>query len=171
MVFVNGFDDQIHSASPVGTWNAAFDTTVFRTGSTSLRATATNLAGANLGTASCHPGRRRRHRHPRQCDPVQHVSSAQVGWFFLSDNGSHDARHGRAQPEHRGVDRLPGQLGRDLLGTVTLSGSAILSNTWGYWETKCVLSDTVGEVHVRYNGTAVLDLTGAGHQERRAPRR
>src|SRR3954451_16748725 len=131
IVFVNGFDDQIHRARPVGTWHAAFDNTVLRTGSTSLRATATNLAGANLGLLAI----------PGGGDAtvilgstiLSSVSSAQVGWFFLSDNG---ATMHVTVTLNLGTGVLTvfrGTSAGTSLGTVTLSGSAILSNVWGYW--------------------------------------
>jgi hypothetical protein len=48
-----------------------------------------------------------------------------------------------------------------VIGSATLTGAPLLANTWTYWEFKITLSDAVGEVHVRNNGVAVLDLTGA----------
>lgn len=48
--------------------------------------------------------------------------------------------------------------GSTLLGT---SGVISLQNdTWYFLEFKVIISDTVGEMHITINGTAVLDLTG-----------
>jgi len=47
-------------------------------------------------------------------------------------------------------------------GTIIATSAIVLQvNTWGYVEMSAIVSDTVGAVTVRLNGTAVITLTGA----------
>jgi hypothetical protein len=156
----------MHSTQPIGSATSAqiaLSTSVFRTGTTSLRIThsSVTLAGTN-GQALPIPGG----------GDATVIVGAALQWdtsngtstmamSFNSDNTStvHVTVYLNTASGVLNVYRGTNATGT-LLGTVTLSGTAMLLNTWNYWEFKCVLSDTVGEVHVRVNSTAVLDLTG-----------
>jgi hypothetical protein len=158
LVFVNGFDDQMHSASQFGNYPPAFDTTRFRTGTTSMQ-----IGTNNFNSYMILP-------IPGGGDAT--VVTGFAGFFqnladivcllamFMSDNAATAHVSVTMAPSTGVLNVYRGTPSGTLLGTTTLSGAAIATNTWGYWEIKCVLSDTVGEVHVRYNGSPVLDLTG-----------
>jgi hypothetical protein len=159
LVFINGFDDQLSSGVSSGT-SMSFDLSTVRTGTASGRIQGVNGASntgyfflpiPGGGDATIVVG--------QALYLPNNVNSCAIA-TFLSDNGStvHVTVGFKTSTGVLTVYR--GGSGGTVLGTVTLSGTALLPTTWGYWETKCVLSDTVGEVHVRYNGAAVLDLTG-----------
>jgi hypothetical protein len=161
LVFINGFDDNMHSGSVVGSAISTFDTGTFRTGTTSLKAnSASSVSSVNMLTLPI----------PGGGDTTMIIGCAlyapAVGNIvlgqFLSDNGGtiHVTLVLALSTGLLQVWRGNNSTGT-VIGSVTLSGSAIATGTWGYWEFKCTLSDTVGEVHVRYNSAAVLDITGA----------
>lgn len=162
LVFINGFDDQILSASTVGTFSPTFNTSspAGRTGTTSMgNTTGSGLYGANVGLLAV----------PGAGDATVVLGSAMqfsttamvLIWVFYSDAGSTQHVTVAFDPSTGALTCWRGNNSTGtVIGTATLSGSALLTNTWGYWEVKATLSDTVGEVHVRYNQTAVLDVTG-----------
>jgi hypothetical protein len=165
LVLINGFDDQIHGASAMGTWSGAFDTINQRNGSAAFTSVLSNLTSATNAGLLLLPG---------GGDATVIVGSAmqflalvggatpnRLGWQFFSDNGSVIHVTVQFTPSTGVISVFRGGTGGTALGTATIaSGPALLASTWTYWEVKVVLSDTVGEVHVRLNGIAVLDLTG-----------
>jgi hypothetical protein len=162
LVFINGFDDNMHSGTAVGGMAATFDTTVFRTGSAAAKMAGNGSAAS--GTAHLFvpiPGGGDATVIVGQAVQWNNTTGAVLLACFLSDNGATIHVSVVLNPSTGVITAYRGSSTGAVLGTATLSGSAILTNTWGYWETKATLSDTVGEVHVRYNGAAVLDVTGA----------
>lgn len=158
LVFVNGFDDNMHSATLTGT-APSFSTTIFRTGTTSFQmgtsSAITNQAQLPLpggGDATVVVG------FAGSFPSTTNLSCMLA--IFESDNGATTHVTVVMVPATGVLTVYRGTAAGTVLGSTTLSGAAIATSTWGYWEVKCILSDTVGEVHVRYNGTAVLDLTG-----------
>jgi hypothetical protein len=141
LVLINGFDDQIHGASAMGTWSGAFDTTNQRNGSAAFTSVLSNLTSATNAGLLLLPG---------GGDATVIVGSAmqflalvggatpnRLGWQFFSDNGSVIHVTVQFTPSTGVISVFRGGTGGTALGT-----------------------DTVGEVHVRLNGVAVLDLTG-----------
>lgn len=164
LVFVNGFDDQMLTivTASNGMQVSNFDTGTFRNGTTSYKARVFS------GTTS-YPDQYIWMPIPGGGDATVVVGAAcqrdGVGNTFyvaqlLSDNGSTIHVTVTLNVSTGVLTAYRGAGNGTVLGTATLSGPALLPATWGYWEVKAVLSDTVGEVHVRFNSAAVLDVTG-----------
>lgn len=170
LVFVNGMDDNMHSGNVQGSATVgmfSFNTTPVggRTGTTSLRAlmgtigtvptSCLRLDLAGGGDATVTVG------YALYFDTTNGSNGAVMLAAFLSDAGVTPHVTVIFTPVGGTLTAYRGTNAGAVLGTTTLSGGAIATNTWGYWEIRVVLSDTVGEVHVRYNGTEVLTVTGA----------
>lgn len=158
LIFLNGFEDQLHSANLISTQSMSFNTSTFRTGTTSVIASGSSGTVGNQLAQLALPGGGDATIVQGCAMYFQQSGNYCIGQFY-SDNGG--TLHG-CVVFNSGSGVLSVYRGSNsgtLLGQVTLSGIPLLLNTWGYWEVKWILSDTVGRVTVRFNEAVVLDLT------------
>jgi hypothetical protein len=146
LVLINGFDDQMHGATGfTAPPSLSYNTTTpgGRTGTTSLQGTNVGGSAGTSYNAVAIPGG----------GDATVILGLAAQWNVSS--GTVEFKFLGVLTAYRGSI-----FSGTVLGSATLTGAPLLASTWTFWEFKIVLSDTVGEVHVRNNGVAVLDLTG-----------